>query len=81
MEGCLGGSVVEHLSSAQGVVPESQDKVPHRAPLEEPVSPSVCVSAFPSVPHEKKKSSGKKEANGELKKNLVEPLLCGQGWQ
>ena len=29
--GCLGGSAVEHLPSAQGVILESQDRVPHQA--------------------------------------------------
>ena len=31
-EGHLGGSVVEHLPSAQGMILESRDQVPHRAP-------------------------------------------------
>ena len=31
--------------SAQGVILESQDGVPHRAPCMEPDSPSACVSA------------------------------------
>ena len=30
--GPLGGSAVEHLLSAQGVILESQDQVPHQAP-------------------------------------------------
>ena len=42
--GSLGGSVVERLPSAQGMIPESQDQVPHRAPCTEPASPSACVS-------------------------------------
>ena len=42
--GHLGGSVVEHLPSAQGVIPESRDGAPHQAPCEEPASPSLCVS-------------------------------------
>ena len=45
VEGCLGGSVVEGLPSAQGVVPGSWDRVLHRAPCREPASPSACVSA------------------------------------
>ena len=53
IQGRLGGSVVECLPSAQGMVPETQDRVPHqvphrvphRAPLKEPASPSACVSA------------------------------------
>ena len=31
-EGCLGGSVVGHLPSAQGVIPECQDQDPHQDP-------------------------------------------------
>ena len=44
-QGCLGGSVVEHLPLAQGMIPESWDLVPHQAPCREPASPSACVSA------------------------------------
>ena len=44
MEGRLGGSEVEHLPLAQGVIPESRDRVPHRAPCEEPASPSALLS-------------------------------------
>ena len=47
--GRLGGSVVEHLPSAQGVIPEFWDQVPHRAPCGEPASPSAWVSASFSV--------------------------------
>ena len=43
--GHLGGSVVERLPLAQGVIPGSQDGVPHWAPHGEPVSPSTYVSA------------------------------------
>ena len=43
--GCLGGSVVEHLSSAQGVIPGPGDQVPHQAPSKEAASPSTYVSA------------------------------------
>ena len=43
--GALGGSAVEHLPWAQGVIPGSWDRVLHRAPRREPVSPSTCVSA------------------------------------
>ena len=49
---CLGGSAVEHLPSAQGVILEPQDQVPHRAPCREPASPSTCVSASLSLSHE-----------------------------
>ena len=43
--GSLGGSAVWHLPLAQGVVLESQDRVPRRAPCMEPASSSACVSA------------------------------------
>ena len=43
-QGCLGGSVVECLPSAQGVILGSGDQVPHQAPCMEPASPSACVS-------------------------------------
>ena len=39
------GSAVEHLPSAQGVIPGSWDRVPHQAPCMEPASPlplSLC---------------------------------------
>ena len=49
MEGHLGGSAVEHLPSAEGVILESWDGVPHVAPCVGPASPSACVSAFLSV--------------------------------
>ena len=39
--GHLGGSVVEHLPLAQGVIPESWDWVLHQAPPREPASPSA----------------------------------------
>ena len=49
--GTPGGSVVEHLPSAQGVILGSQDRVPHRTPLGETASHSamflpllLCVS-------------------------------------
>ena len=47
--GHLGGSVVERLPLARGVILESRDRVPHRAPCMDPVSPSACVSAFLSL--------------------------------
>ena len=49
VSGHLGGSVVEHLPLAQVVILKSQDRVPYRAPLREPASPSTCVSASFSV--------------------------------
>ncbi|CAD7679405.1 unnamed protein product [Nyctereutes procyonoides] len=42
MEEHLGGSVVEHLLSAQGGILGSWDRVPHRAPCRKPASPSAC---------------------------------------
>ena len=47
--GCLGGSAVEHLPSAQGVILESRDRVLHWAPSMEPASPSTCFSASLSL--------------------------------
>ena len=44
-----GGSVVEHLPSAQDVILGSRDRVLHPAPCMEPASPSACVSASLSV--------------------------------
>ena len=43
--GSLGGSAVWRLPLTEGVILESQDRVPHRAPGMEPASPSTCVSA------------------------------------
>ena len=43
-QGCLGGSVVEHLPSAQVVILESQDRVLHWAPHREPAFPFAYVS-------------------------------------
>ena len=37
------------LPSAQGVILETRDRVPHQAPCVEPASPSASVSAFLSV--------------------------------
>ena len=45
LQGHLGGSVVERLPSAQGVISQFRDRVLHRAPCMEPASPSACVSA------------------------------------
>ena len=52
LEGHLGGSVAEHLPSAQSVILGSRDRVPHQAPCVEPASPSACVSASLCVSHE-----------------------------
>ena len=43
--GRLGGSVVEHLPLAQGVILGSWDRVLYRAPRRESASPSAYVSA------------------------------------
>ena len=40
------------LPSAQDVILETQDRVPHRAPCREPASSSACVSASLCVSHE-----------------------------
>ena len=42
--GCLGGSVVERLLLAQGVILGSWDQVLHQAPHREPASPSASLS-------------------------------------
>ena len=42
--GRLGDSAVWRLPSAQGVILETQDRVPHQAPCVEPASPSVSLS-------------------------------------
>ena len=41
----MGGSVVECLPLAQGVILETWDQVPRQAPCMEPASPSAFVSA------------------------------------
>ena len=43
--GSLGGSAVERLPLAQGVILESQDQGPRWAPCMEPASPPAYVSA------------------------------------
>ena len=48
-QGHLGGSVVERLPLAQGLILESRDWVPHRGPCMEPASPSAYVSVFLSL--------------------------------
>ena len=47
--GCLGGSVVEPLPSAQGLILESRDRLPHQGPCMEPASLSAYVSASLSL--------------------------------
>ena len=49
--GRLGGSAVDHLPLAQGVILESRDQVPHWAPCMGPASPAY-VSASLCVSHE-----------------------------
>ena len=51
IEGCLGGSVVERLPLAQGMILETGDRAPHLASCMKPASPlpkslplSLCVS-------------------------------------
>ena len=47
--GSLGGTAVWRLPLAQGMILETRDPIPHRAPGIEPASPSACVSAPLSV--------------------------------
>ena len=47
-DGCA-GSVVKCLPSAQVMILETRDQVPHQGPGMEPASPSACVSASFSV--------------------------------
>ena len=47
--GCLGGSVVEGLPLAQGVILGSWDQDPHKAPRRGPASPSAYVSTSVSA--------------------------------
>ena len=51
-KGCLGASAVKRLPLAWVMIPGLQDQVLHRAPCEEPASPSACVSASLSVSRE-----------------------------
>ena len=44
--GSLGGSTIECLPLAQGIILESWDRVPHWAPCVQLASPSAYVSAF-----------------------------------
>ena len=48
-EECLGGSAVEHLSLAQGMIPGFQDQVLHRALCGGPASPSAYVYVSASL--------------------------------
>ena len=47
--GLLGASAIEPLPSAQVVIPQSRNRVPHWAPCMEPATPSACVSASVSM--------------------------------
>ena len=47
--GSLGGAAVWRLPLAQGVILETRDRIPRRAPGMEPASPSACVSASLSL--------------------------------
>ena len=48
--GCLGGSVVKHLPSAQGMILEYRDRVPRQAPCMQPASlPVLCLCLCPSL--------------------------------
>ena len=49
IRGSLGGAVVWRLPLARGVILETRDRVPHRAPCMEPASPSTSVSASLSL--------------------------------
>ena len=49
MQGCLGGSAVECLPLAQGMILESWDGVPHQTPCMGSASLSAYVSASFSV--------------------------------
>ena len=48
-KGCLGGSAIEQLPSAQGVIPGSWNQVLHLAPCEELASPSAYGSTSLSL--------------------------------
>ena len=50
--GCLGSSVVKHLSLAQVMIPESWDQVPHHVPNRDPASPFAYISTSLCVSHE-----------------------------
>ena len=47
--GHLGGSAIELLPLAQGMIPEYWDRAPHQAACMEPASLSACVSASLSL--------------------------------
>ena len=52
IRGSPGGSVVQCLPSAQGVILETWDQVPHQAPCMDPASPSAYVSVSLCVSQE-----------------------------
>ena len=53
-QGCLSGSAVKRLPLVRGMILESRDQVPHRAPCMEPAFPSACfcLSVCACVSHE-----------------------------
>ena len=51
-QGCLGGSVVEHLPLAQGMILGSWDWIPHQGPRREPSSLSACFCLSLCASHE-----------------------------
>ena len=51
-QGRPGGSAVERLPPAQGVTPESWDRVLRQVPCMEPASPSACLFLSVCVSHE-----------------------------
>ena len=63
-QGCLGGSAVEWLPSAQVMIPGSWDLVPCQALHREPASPSFYVSASLCVSHEHINKIFKRERRG-----------------
>ena len=62
MRGSLGGSAVERLPKAQGVILESWVRILNQAPCRERASPSACVSAFLCVQSEWVQGMGGEQA-------------------
>ena len=63
--GCLGGSVVEHLPLAQGIISQSQDLGPFPAPCMEPAfSLCLCLCLSLCVSHEQINKILKKKKKG-----------------
>ena len=57
MSGSLGGSAVEHLPLAQGMILEFRNRVPRRAPCMEPASPSALSLSLCLMNKEKRKKA------------------------